>query len=93
MPKAQRFVIDRFEDGEWAVLETSERRTIVIPRSWVPHTAREGDGLVVSEGVDSPEGVRTLRVEIDVAARDIHLEKARRLKEGLPEGPKGDFTL
>ena len=37
-----RFTIDRFE-GQWAVLETPEGKTINYPRNLLPKGAKEGD--------------------------------------------------
>ena len=85
-----RYTIDRFEDGQWAVLE-SEGPRITVPRGWLPSTAREGDVLKATE-IDG-SGVSTVRFEIDSVARDARLEDARRLRGLIRSGPKGDISL
>ena len=92
MLQPKRFTIDRFEGLNWAVLETDESKTISVPRSWLPPVAREGDVLQISEG-DEPSGARTIRLEVDPAAREAQTEDARRLRDQLPKGPKGDISL
>ena len=85
-----RYTIDRLEDDEWAVLE-GEGPRLTVPRGWLPAHAREGDVLKVTEADES--GVRVVRFELDPAARDAHLEEARRLRDRIPRGPKGDISL
>lgn len=87
-----RYVIDRFEGGEWAVLEDERGRTLNLPRGWVPAEAREGDVLNTSEE-GTGTGTKLLRFELDPIARDVQLAKARSLRERLPRGPKGDVNL
>ncbi len=87
-----RYTIDRFEGGDWAVLEDDQARTFRIPRHWLPPGAREGDVLTVS--TDAAEsGACVLRFELDPAGREERLDQARRLREQLPRGPKGDVSL
>ena len=87
-----RYVIDRFEGPDWAVLEDDRARTFRVPRQWLPTAAREGDVLNASEQ-DAGASGRVLHFELDPAAREAHLEEARRLREQLPRGPKGDVSL
>jgi len=84
------YTIDRFEDKGWAVLE-GEGTRLTVPRGWLPSAAREGDVLRVT--VDDESGVKAVRFEIDPAARDERLEEARRLRDRIPPGPKGDISL
>lgn len=86
------YTVDRFEDGDFAVLEDEQARTFSVPRHWLPSTAREGDVLTVSETV-SDTSHRIVRFELEPAARDERLTNARRLRDGLPRGPKGDISL
>jgi len=87
-----RYTIDRFENGEWAVLEDERARTFTVPRAWLPSTAREGDVLTTIEMAEGA-GTRTIRFELDPAARDEQLAKARQRRDALPRGPKGDISL
>lgn len=43
----EHYVIDRCEDGGWAVLEPPAGPPIVIPAHWLPDAAMEGDVLSV----------------------------------------------
>ena len=85
-----RYTIDRFEDGQWAVLE-SEGSRVTVPRGWLPSTAREGDVLNATEIDES--GASTVRFEIDLVTRDARLEEARRLRGLIRPGPEGDISL
>jgi DUF3006 family protein len=87
-----RYTIDRFEGGEWAVLEDERARTFTVPRDWLPSGAREGDVLKAS---DTPEetNAKTIRFELDSAAQDEQLTRARQRRDALPRGPKGDISL
>ena len=86
-----RYTIDRFE-GEWAVLEGEHARTFTVPREWLPSGAREGDVLTTFEMAEGA-GTRTIRFELDPAARDEQLARARQRRDALPPGPKGDISL
>jgi hypothetical protein len=87
-----RYTIDRFEGTDWIVLEDDQARTFRIPRHWVPVEAREGDVLDTSGDQIAP-GVRSVRMAVDPTARDQRLAEAKRLREELPRGPKGDMSL
>ena len=87
-----RYTIDRFENGEWAVLENDRGRTFSVPREWLPSTAREGDVLTTIE-IAEGAGTRTIRFELDPGARDEQLAKAGQRRDALPRGPKGDISL
>ena len=86
------YIVDRFEGLDWAVLEDERAQTFTLPRDWLPSAAREGDVLNASDQ-DDGAGVRTIRLELDPAARDERLATAHRLRETLPRGPKGDVEL
>ncbi len=86
------YTIDRFEDGDWAVLEDDDARTFNIPRAWLPSTAREGD-VVRCVQRDDAAGSRSVSFALDSAARAEQLSRARQLRDRLPRGPKGDVTL
>jgi hypothetical protein len=87
-----RYTIDRFEGTDWAVLEDEQAKTFLVPRRWLPTQAREGD--VVIEAARAPNAETTsLRLELDPQGRDERLANAKRLREQLPAGPKGDISL
>jgi hypothetical protein len=85
-----RYIIDRFEDGRWAVLEAEGSR-ITVPREWLPAAVREGDVLKVTRHDEA--GVSTVRFGIDPADRDARLGEVRRLRDLIPSGAKGDIAL
>ena len=87
-----RYTIDRFEGEDWIVLEDDHARTFRIPRHWAPVEAREGDVLNTSDEQIAP-AVRSVRVAVDPTGRDQRLADAKRLREQLPRGPKGDLSL
>jgi hypothetical protein len=87
-----RYTIDRFESGDWAVLEDERAQTFRIPKPWLPSEAREGDVLTVSEERGS-DGGQSLRFELDPTTHEERLAEARRLRDQLPRGPKGDISL
>jgi hypothetical protein len=85
------FVIDRFEDAAWVVLEGTSGADWVIPRSWVPVDANEGDVLrVVAMG---EVGERHVVFIVDVEATQARRNHALRLREFLEPGPEGDLSL
>ena len=87
-----RYTIDRFEGADWTVLEDDQARTFRIPRPWVPVDAREGDVLDGSiEQVTA--AIQSVRLSIDPTGRDERLADAKRLRDQLPRGPKGDISL
>jgi hypothetical protein len=87
-----RYTIDRFEGTDWAVLEDEQAKTFLVPRRWLPTQAREGD--LVIEAAQAPNAETTsLRLELDPEGRDERMEDARRLRQRLPSGPKGDISL
>lgn len=59
------FIIDRFE-GQWAIIETDDRKTFNLPRSILPRDAKEGD-------------VITLIASINQRDTEMRREKARSL--------------
>jgi hypothetical protein len=85
------YPIDRFE-GDWAVLEKEDASTFNVPRDWLPSAASEGD-VVKTSSTSEDASARTIRFELDPAARDERLAKARQRRDALPRGPKGDVSL
>ncbi|WP_338826310.1 hypothetical protein MTBGP_11180 [Moorella thermoacetica] len=45
------FIIDRFE-GQWAVIETDDRKTFNLPRSILPCDAKEGDVVTLIANIN-----------------------------------------
>ncbi|MEO8679978.1 MAG: DUF3006 domain-containing protein [Vicinamibacterales bacterium] len=86
------FTVDRFEGDEWAVLEDDQARTSRVPRHLLPPNTREGDVLDGTEHADEA-GARVMRFELNAAAREERLTEARRLRDSLPRGPKGDVSM
>jgi hypothetical protein len=87
-----RYTIDRFDVGDFAVLEDELARTVRLPRRWLPPDAREGDVVEALEQ-DAEPGARILRFRLDPAARDAQRVEAERLRAGVPRAPKGDLSL
>ena len=52
------FIIERFED-EMAVLEDEKGERFVIVRESLPHNAKEGDCLILKNGVYSVDSMLT----------------------------------
>ena len=52
------FIIERFED-EMAVLENESGEHLVIIRKNLPHNAKEGDCLILKNGVYSVDSMLT----------------------------------
>ena len=88
------FVIDRFEDGDWAVLESTEGVTLTVPRCWLPTDAREGDALAVNcLPPDQATTANTVRFVLDPEARDALEAAVRARHDRLRRGPAGDISL
>ncbi len=85
------FIIERFEDNGWAVLERPDGELFNAPREWLPEEAREGDGL----NVDAVSKGKASRVSftVDTTETAKRRETARERREHLPKGPKGDIEL
>ena len=86
---ASRFVIDRLEEGVWAVLEAEgSTRSVTVPRAWLPASAKEGDVIQVEQPAD---GTVNLIVDEEETARVA--ERMRSLRDSLRRGPSGDIEL
>jgi len=72
-----KWVIDRIEDGVWAVLENSETREVIsLPLSSLPKDVRAGSTLIKTEG-------KWYVNEADSAARQKRIsERFERIKGG-----------
>ena len=85
------YVIDRFEDQEWAVLERDDGLTFNVPLGWLPEEAQEGHVLGLS--FERGKKISTLHLFLDAEETRRRLEGARERREGLPKGPQGDIEL
>lgn len=85
------YTIDRFEDGNWAVLENPEGQTFNVPISWLPEAVVEGDVLYVKIDPDNQQSEITFLV--DEAEGQRRLEQAKLFRERLPKGSEGDLKL
>lgn len=83
------YVLDRVEDGAWAVLEPEdEGAALELPRGWLPHEASEGDVVVVELEADG-----LVRFRVDAEAREKRRDRLRELRDEIPRGPSGDLEL
>ena len=85
------FIIERFEDNGWAVLERPGGELFNTPSEWLPKEALEGDVL----RVDTASKGKASRVSftVDAAETTRRKEEVRELRESLPKGPGGDLEL
>lgn len=88
----EAYVIDRFEDGAWAVLEDPTGRTFDLPRAWLPADAGEGATVRIEIESESDETTR-IRWTIDVEADRERSERIRSLRDSLKRSPSGDLDL
>ena len=89
---SETYVIDRIEDGTWAVLEDSTGRTFDLPRAWLPADADEG-ATVRIEVDHEAHGTTRNRWTIDVAGRQDRSERVDSLRDSLKRAPSGDLDL
>ena len=94
------YVLDRFEDGDLAVLEDETGHTFNVPRFWLPSDLKEGDVVVVEQQelvsedeADFAVGYRGLDIYVDPDATAARREHARDRRDRLPKGPSGDLKL
>ncbi len=86
-----QYVIDRFEDNGWAVLERDDGQTFNVPLEWLPEGAQEGH--VLSLVIEPQPQTARLRFDIDRETTERRVEEARGLRESLPKGPRGNIDL
>jgi len=85
----RRYIVDRIEDGAWAVLESSDAGPpLQLPAAWLPAGAGEGVVIVVE-----PEGDGVVRFRLDAEATERRLEELTARRARLRRGPTGDFAL
>ena len=92
------YVIDRFEDDGWAVLERPDGETFSLPRVWLPYAAREGDVLnlrmhLPADDLTTDPTTSTLTFMVDQEATTARREKLESIRSKLKRGPAGDLEL
>lgn len=92
------YIIDRIEDGSWAVLEQPDGTTFTIPVHWLPEAAMEGDVLDVETdwlhtGHDPNPELSGVYFTIDREETEQRRQAARALRDRLPRAPEGDLEL
>ncbi len=92
-PDAHIFVIDRFEDNGFAVLERSDGVSFPIPADWLPAKVQEGDILRFHRFNATTTNSSIFLVERDDKLKSEKLETLTQLRAALPRGPEGDFSL
>lgn len=85
------YVIDRFEDNGWTVLERDDSQTFNVPSDWLPDEAQEGHVLDLELDTESKKS--RLTFVLDSVATEKRRQSAGELREGLPKGPEGDIDL
>src|SRR5687768_15585352 len=74
-----RYIVDRFEGSDWAVLEDDQARTFNVPRAWLPTDASEGTVLMATTA--SGTSLQAVRFEIDPEATRQRQASGRRLRD------------
>lgn len=93
------FILDRFEDGGFVVLESPDGTTFSVPREWLPIDASEGDVLtarLLGEAPDTGSGGHDairLEIRLDLAATEDRRARARGIRDRLPRAEEGDIVL
>lgn len=85
------YVVEALEGPGVAALESNEGVRILVPRTWLPASAREGHVLQITRS--ERDGRTSVRVAIDEAATEERRSAMRERREALPKGPKGDLDL
>jgi hypothetical protein len=89
-----RYVVDRFEDRGWVVLEDPEGASFPVPRDWLPAATAEGDVLVASVSGEGAEGKgASVRFGLDPEERAKRMENIVAIRDRLKQGPSGDLEL
>jgi hypothetical protein len=94
----ERYVIDRFEDNGWAVLEHPDGSSFNVPVYWLPEAAMEGDVLKVETDLahtlhDPNPEMSGVYFVIDREETERRRQAARDLRSRLRRGPEGDIQL
>jgi len=83
-----RYIIDRIEDGDWAVLEPPEGPTLDVPRAWLPTDAAAGDVLRVMHETETDTSTVTFTRDEDATTeRRERLQNRRDRLSSTSDGP------
>jgi len=85
------YVIDRFEDNDWTILEREDGQTFNVPTGWLPDEAQEGHALALELETEGKES--RLRFVLDEEETAKRLKQAEELRDSLSKGPEGDLEL
>lgn len=85
------YVVDALEHPDLATLEGPDGRSLIVPRSWLPEDAREGDVLTTLATYENADA--TVRFEIDTAATEERRRTLQQRRDDLPRAPSGDLEL
>lgn len=77
MASSQHVIIDRFEDGGWAVLEVAAGTTITVPAGWLPASATSGAALRVRVQNKDNDDASTVRFVLDTEAPEQRAQRVR----------------
>ena len=86
-----RYVVDALEHPDLATLEGPGGNTIVVPRSWLPAGAREGDVLTTLDAAAQADV--SARFAVDAGATEERRRALQERRDGLPKAPSGDLEL
>lgn len=85
---ATRYIVDRIEDGTWAVLEPPKGPTLDVPLGWLPADTAAGDVLQATPETDADTSTVTfVRDEDATAARRNRLQDRRNRLSSTSDGP------
>ena len=84
-------IVESLEHPTIATLEDGDGTRLVVPRSWLPRDAADGDVLraIVEDEVEG----RTIHLRIDVEATATRRREMQERHERLPRAPGGDLDL
>ena len=85
------YIIERFEDNGWAVLERDDSETFNIPLNWLHEEVQEGDVLSLELSAEAKASTLSFTLDDEETARRRLEAKAR--WDSLPKGPEGDIEL
>lgn len=91
MGSTEKYIIDRYEDGDWAVLEREDGMAFHVPSLWLPDAAGEGDVLRLTTESGGEES--SLSFLVDRKASQQRREDIKKLRDSLLKGPGGDIEL
>jgi hypothetical protein len=85
------WILDRVEEGAWAILEGPGVERISIPRGWLPDGAREGHAFRVALAGEGD--ARTVTLTRDAESEALQRQRIEQVRARIPRGPGGDLEL